>query len=121
MNWALSSQLPVVRSAAGETSCSHAPAHVTAGHRTQDTGHRTQDTGHRTQDTGHRTQDTGHRTQDTGHRTQDTGHRTQDTGLRTQNTKEKYMHKLAASVATVYMHTCLCKQYRQGAGDVINL
>ena len=30
MNWALSSQLPVVRSAAGETSCSHAPAHTAA-------------------------------------------------------------------------------------------
>ena len=91
MNWALSSQLPIVGSAADKTSCSHAPAHVYSsrtqdtGHRTQDTGHRTQDTGHRTQDTGHRTQDTGHRTQDTGHRTQDTGHRTQDTGHRTQD------------------------------------
>ena len=57
MNWALSSQLPIVGSAAGETSCSCAPAHIAAGHRTQDTGHRTQDTGHRTQDTGHRIQD----------------------------------------------------------------
>ena len=30
MNWALSSQLPVVGSAAGEASCSHAPAHAAA-------------------------------------------------------------------------------------------
>ena len=63
MNWALSSQLPIVGSAAGETSCSCAPAHIAAGHRTQDTGHRTQDTGHRAQDTGHRAQDTGLRIQ----------------------------------------------------------